>query len=96
MYLTQELPRNELATKITSLRQSMMKGGLALDRKGYSLLLEASVYLEDPQVNYKKSYYLVIRQPAVLLFPVVLLFSLNCRNADRFASIPIFEKPRTG
>jgi len=51
MYLKQELPKNELASKIASVRQAMVRGGMALDRKGYSLLLEASTYLEDPQVR---------------------------------------------
>ena len=51
MYLEQQLPRDDLAEKITSLRQSMVRGGMALDRKGYSLLLEASTYLEDPQIG---------------------------------------------
>lgn len=29
----------------------MIKGGMTLDRKGYSLLLEASVHLQDPKVR---------------------------------------------
>ena len=51
MYLNQNLNKEELAERISKLRQLMIKGGMALDRKGYSLLLEASVHLEDPKVR---------------------------------------------
>lgn len=57
MYLEQNLPRDELAAKITALRQLMVRGGMAFDRKGYSLLLEASNYLQDPQVGSMPNSY---------------------------------------
>jgi hypothetical protein len=50
MYLNANLGKEELAERISTLRQLMIKGGMSLDRKGYSLLLEASVHLEDPKV----------------------------------------------
>jgi len=50
MYLHTNLSKEGLAERISKLRQQMIKGGMALDRKGYSLLLEASVLLEDPKV----------------------------------------------
>ena len=51
MYLHASLTKEALAERISGLRQQMIKGGMALDRKGYSLLLEASVHLEDPKVR---------------------------------------------
>lgn len=51
MYLKEQLPPSELAEKIAELRQLMVRSGITFDRKGYSLLLESSVYLEDPQVS---------------------------------------------
>lgn len=51
MYLRAKLGKEELAERISMLRQLMIKGGMTLDRKGYSLLLEASVHLEDPKVR---------------------------------------------
>jgi len=50
MYLQQQISSEELAGKISDLRQAMVKGGMAFDRKGYALLLEASVHMADTQV----------------------------------------------
>ena len=52
MYLKQQLPAAELAEKIAGVRQLMVRAGITFDRKGYSLLLESSVYLEDPQASH--------------------------------------------
>jgi hypothetical protein len=49
-YLDQDLPPAELASKITCVRQAMVRGGLELDRKGLSLLLEAAVCMNKPEV----------------------------------------------
>ena len=51
MYLKADLSKEGLAERISILRQVMVRGGMTLDRKGYSLLLEASVQLEDPKVR---------------------------------------------
>lgn len=56
MYLKANFTKEELAERISMLRQVMVRGGMTLDRKGYSLLLEASVHLEDPKV--RKPYFL--------------------------------------
>jgi hypothetical protein len=52
MYMNAGLTKEELAKRISKLRQVMLRGGMTLDRKGYSLLLEASVDLEDPTVRH--------------------------------------------
>ena len=51
MYLGQRLPAEVFAAKIAELRQSSLRAGIPWDRKSYSLLLESSVYLEDPQIG---------------------------------------------
>ena len=51
MYLQKQLPPAEFAAKLAGLRQAMVRAGLAHDRKGYSLLLESSVYLQDPELG---------------------------------------------
>jgi hypothetical protein len=50
-YLQEQLPAEQLTHKITELRQVMVRAGISFDRKGYSLLLESSVYIEDPQIG---------------------------------------------
>eukprot|EP00890_Picochlorum_soloecismus_P000073 jgi/Picsp_1/1066/NSC_04549-R1_pentatricopeptide repeat-containing protein mitochondrial-like len=52
MYMNAGFSKEELAKRISKLRQVMLRGGMTLDRKGYSLLLEASVHLEDPTVGW--------------------------------------------
>lgn len=51
LYLQEQLPTEELTHKITELRQVMVRAGISFDRKGYSLLLESSVYIQDPQIG---------------------------------------------
>lgn len=51
LYLQEQLPAEELTHKVTELRQVMVRAGISFDRKGYSLLLESSVYIEDPQIG---------------------------------------------
>jgi hypothetical protein len=51
LYLQEQLVPEELTHKITELRQVMVRAGISFDRKGYSLLLESSVYVEDPQIG---------------------------------------------
>ena len=56
MYLNQMLPFDELTEKIAFVRQTMVRAGLKLDRKGLSLLLEAAVYMGNPQVKIDRLY----------------------------------------
>jgi hypothetical protein len=51
LYLQEQLSPDELTQKITELRQVMVRAGISFDRKGYSLLLESSVYIENPQIG---------------------------------------------
>ena len=51
MYLDQGLPFDTLTQKIAFVRQAMVRAGFKLDRKGLSLLLEAAVYIGNPQVS---------------------------------------------
>lgn len=51
MYLDHQLSKAELTDKISKLRQVMVRAGISFDRKGYSLLLESSVYLQDPEIG---------------------------------------------
>jgi hypothetical protein len=51
LYLQQQLPAADLGNKITEIRKVMVRAGISFDRKGYSLLLESSVYMEDPHIG---------------------------------------------
>jgi len=66
-----EFTKEELAKRISKLRQVMLRGGMTLDRKGYSLLLEASVQLEDPTVRhccyYTKILFAIVEVTVVSL-----------------------------
>lgn len=57
MYMNAGFNKEELAKRISKLRQVMLRGGMTLDRKGYSLLLEASVHLEDPTVRHYRHLF---------------------------------------
>lgn len=50
-YLSLGYERDDFAQIFASLRQLMAKAGMALDRKGYALHLEAGLALEDLQVS---------------------------------------------
>ena len=50
-YLRQSLTSVDLATKLARLRTFMVQNNISFDRKGYSLLVNASIVLEDPQIG---------------------------------------------
>lgn len=63
-YLREEdMGKEELAERISWVRGQMLVGGLSLDRKGVSLLLSASVLLEDVNVG-KLAFDALWGQPA--------------------------------
>lgn len=63
-YLREEdMSKEELAERISWVRGQMVVGGLSLDRKGVSLLLSASVLLEDVNVG-KLAFDALWGQPA--------------------------------
>ena len=50
-YLATDFSREQLAERVGVLRQVMAKNGIALDRKGDSLLLQAAMHLENVPVR---------------------------------------------
>lgn len=46
-YLAQNLAHEDLAFKVSGLRELLAKNNIGTDRKGYSLYLEAGLYLND-------------------------------------------------
>lgn len=50
MFLGMQLGKEELAIKVAKFRQTLAKFNIGTDRKGYSLYLEAGLYLDDLQL----------------------------------------------